>query len=57
MEDPAATAAAIRRWRSSAGCIGIEKARSWLRKELSIDLYVTRTKAIHAAAVITARLG
>lgn len=56
MEDPAATAAAIRRWRSGAGRIGIEETRSWLREELSIDAYVTRMEAIYAAA-ITARRG
>lgn len=51
MEDPAATAAAIRRWREGAGRVGIEETRSWLRDELSNDAYVTRMEAIYEAAI------
>jgi glycosyltransferase involved in cell wall biosynthesis len=53
MEDPAATAAAIRRWRGGAGRVGIEDTRSWLRHELSIDTYVTRMEGIYETAIAT----
>jgi glycosyltransferase involved in cell wall biosynthesis len=55
MEDPAATAAAIRRWRGGAGRVGIEDTRKWLREELSIDVYVTRMEAIYRAAIAARR--
>lgn len=51
MEDPAATAAAIRRWRRGEGRVGIEDTRRWLREELSIDVYVTRMEAVYEAAI------
>ena len=46
-EDPAATADAIRNWRSGDGREGIESTRAWLREELSIDRYVERMEAIY----------
>ena len=46
-EDPAATADAIRNWRSGQGRDGIESTRAWLREELSIDRYVERMEAIY----------
>jgi colanic acid/amylovoran biosynthesis glycosyltransferase len=46
-EDPAATADAIRNWRSGQGREGIESTRAWLRDELSIDRYVERMEAIY----------
>ena len=49
VEEPAATAAAIRRWRDGSGRDGIEATRSWLREELSADAYVTRMEAVYAA--------
>jgi glycosyltransferase involved in cell wall biosynthesis len=55
MEDPMATAAAIRRWRGGAGRIGIEETRSWLREELSLDAYITRMEAIYASAIAARR--
>jgi glycosyltransferase involved in cell wall biosynthesis len=55
MEDPAATAAAIRRWRTGEGRVGIEDTRRWLRDELSIDVYVTRMEAIYEAAIAARR--
>jgi glycosyltransferase involved in cell wall biosynthesis len=55
MEDPAATAAAIRRWRDGAGRVGIEDTRSWLRKELSIEAYVTHMEAIYESVIAARR--
>lgn len=55
MEDPAATAAAIRRWRDGAGRVGIEDTRSWLRNELSIETYVTRMEAIYESVIAARR--
>jgi glycosyltransferase involved in cell wall biosynthesis len=55
MEDPAATAAAIRRWRQGAGRVGLEDTRSWLRKELSIDAYVTHMEAIYESVIAARR--
>jgi glycosyltransferase involved in cell wall biosynthesis len=46
-----ATAEAIRRWRSGEGREGIDTTRRWLREELSIDAYVTRTEQIYADAL------
>jgi glycosyltransferase involved in cell wall biosynthesis len=51
MEDPAATADAIRRWRHGEGRIGIEETQRWLRVELSMDAYVTRMEAVYEAAI------
>ena len=51
MDDPAATADAIRRWRTGAGRVGIEDTRRWLRDELSIEVYVTRMERIYQAAI------
>jgi glycosyltransferase involved in cell wall biosynthesis len=51
MEDAAATAAAIRRWRDGAGRAGIDETRDWLREELSSDVYITRMEAIYEAAI------
>ena len=45
--DPAATAAAIRNWRSGAGREGIEATRAWLREELNMDRYAERMEAIY----------
>jgi glycosyltransferase involved in cell wall biosynthesis len=50
-EDPAATAAAIRRWRSGAGRDGIETTREWLRDEYSIDRYVEHMVDVYESAV------
>ena len=54
MEDPGATAAAIRRWRAGEGRVGIEDTRR-LREELSIDVYVARMEAIYEAAIAARR--
>lgn len=54
MDDPAETAAAIRRWRNGEGRIGIEGTRDWMRRELSMDAYVKRMEALYEAA-LTAR--
>jgi glycosyltransferase involved in cell wall biosynthesis len=51
MDDPAATAAAIRRWRQGQGRIGIEQTRNWLREELSMDAYVARMEHIYEVAI------
>ena len=46
-EDPAATAGAIRSWRSGEGREGIESTRTWLREELSMDRYVEHMERIY----------
>lgn len=46
-EDPAATAEAIRNWRSGQGREAIQSTRGWLHEELSIDRYVERMEAIY----------
>ena len=46
-EDPAATADAIRSWRSGQGREGLESTRAWLREELSIDRYAERMEEIY----------
>lgn len=51
MDDPAATAAAIRRWRAGDGREGIEDTRTWLREELSPDAYVTGMEDVYTAAI------
>ncbi len=51
MNDPATTAAAIRRWRRGEGRIGLDHTRDWLRDELSMDAYVTRMENIYSAAM------
>lgn len=50
-EDPAAIAAAMRRWRGGAGRQEIEATRTWLRSEYSIDRYVERMEQVYEAAV------
>ncbi|MEA2220709.1 MAG: hypothetical protein QOJ35_3335 [Solirubrobacteraceae bacterium] len=50
-QDPAATAAAIRRWRDGSGRDGIEATRAWLREEYSIDRYVERMLEVYEAAL------
>lgn len=55
MDDPAATAAAITRWRRGEGRIGIEATRDWMRQELSMDAYVTRMEAVYEAAIASNR--
>jgi glycosyltransferase involved in cell wall biosynthesis len=55
MEDPAQTAAAIRRWRDGSGRVGIEQTRAWLRENLSGDAYVTRMEAVYEAAIARRR--
>jgi glycosyltransferase involved in cell wall biosynthesis len=47
-EDPAATATAIRRWRSGSGRRGIEATRSWLREEYALDRYVELMERAYA---------
>jgi glycosyltransferase involved in cell wall biosynthesis len=54
MQDPVATAEAIRRWRSGAGREGIEQTRAWLRDEYSIDRYVERMVEVYERALATA---
>ncbi len=51
MDDPAATAAAIRRWRHGEGRIGIDQTRDWLREQLSMDAYVARMENIYDTAI------
>jgi glycosyltransferase involved in cell wall biosynthesis len=51
MDDPAMTAAAIRRWRRGEGRIGIDQTRDWLREELSMDVYVRRMEKIYDRAI------
>ena len=46
-EDPAATADAIRNWRSGQGREGIESTRAWLHEELNMDRYVERMEQIY----------
>jgi glycosyltransferase involved in cell wall biosynthesis len=46
-EDPAATADAIRNWRSGKGREGIESTRAWLHEELNMDRYVERMEQIY----------
>ncbi len=47
-EDPQATAAAIRRWRSGEGREGLEQTRTWLHDEYGLDSYVQRMEQIYA---------
>jgi len=47
--DPAATAEAIRRWRSGNGRKGLEATRAWLREEYAMARYVARMEAIYAS--------
>jgi glycosyltransferase involved in cell wall biosynthesis len=49
-EDPAATADAIRKWRSGEGREALESTRAWLREELSMDRYVDRMEDIYTRA-------
>jgi D-inositol-3-phosphate glycosyltransferase len=49
-EDPAATADAIRKWRSGEGREALESTRAWLREELSMDRYVERMEDIYTRA-------
>jgi glycosyltransferase involved in cell wall biosynthesis len=51
VEDPQATAEAIRRWRSGEGRQGLESTRSWLREEYALDRYVERMEQIFEAAI------
>lgn len=51
MEDPAATAVAIRRWRNGEGRVGIQHTRDWMRRELSMDAYVTKMEAVYETAL------
>jgi D-inositol-3-phosphate glycosyltransferase len=46
-EDPAATAEAIRNWRSGQGREALESTRAWLHEELNIDRYVERMEGIY----------
>ena len=46
-EDPAATADAIRSWRSGQGREDIGSTRAWLHDELSMDRYVERMEGIY----------
>jgi glycosyltransferase involved in cell wall biosynthesis len=46
-QDPAATADAIRKWRSGEGREAIGSTRAWLHSELNIDRYVERMEAIY----------
>jgi glycosyltransferase involved in cell wall biosynthesis len=48
--DGAATAAAIRRWRSGGGREGLDSTRSWLAVEYTVDRYVERMEEIYATA-------
>jgi glycosyltransferase involved in cell wall biosynthesis len=52
-QDPAATAAAIRRWRDGTGRDGIQTTRTWLREEYSIDRYAERMIEVYEQAVRT----
>lgn len=54
-QDPAATAEAIRRWRSGAGRDAIGATRAWLRDAYSIDSYVTRMERVYEAATAAVR--
>ena len=47
-QNPAATAAAIRRLRSGEGREGLEATRAWLRDEYAMDRYVERMEQIYA---------
>ncbi len=49
-DNPAATAAAIRKLRAGVGSDRLETTRSWLKQELSIDAYVRRMEEIYEAA-------
>ena len=49
-DDPAATAGAIRRWRSGDGRTGLEATRAWLRDEYGMDGYVERMERIYMSA-------
>lgn len=51
--DAAATAQAIRDWRSGEGREGIESTRAWLREEYSLDSYVARMEEIYERATTT----
>jgi D-inositol-3-phosphate glycosyltransferase len=49
--DPAAIARAIRAWRGSQGCAGLEQTRTWLREEYALDHYVERMEHLYADVV------
>jgi glycosyltransferase involved in cell wall biosynthesis len=49
--NPAATAEAIRRWRSGEGREGLEVTRKWLGEEYALDSYVARMELIYAGAL------
>lgn len=46
-ENPAATAEAIRTWRSGQGREGIDSTRAWLREELSMKRYAEHMERIY----------
>lgn len=48
-DDPAATAEAIRRWRSGNGREGLETTRAWLREQYAMARYVARMEALYAS--------
>jgi glycosyltransferase involved in cell wall biosynthesis len=53
VEDPRATADAIRRWRSGEGRNGLESTRAWLRKDFALDSYVARMEQIYESVAGT----
>jgi glycosyltransferase involved in cell wall biosynthesis len=55
-QDPAATAAAIRRWRAADGRAEVAPTRAWLHEEFGIERYVERMEELYAAA-LAARSG
>ena len=55
--DPAATADAIRRWRSGEGREGLDATRAWLREDYALDSYVARMEQIYADVLGAAESG
>ncbi|HEV3035766.1 MAG TPA: glycosyltransferase family 4 protein [Solirubrobacteraceae bacterium] len=55
VEDPRATADAIRRWRSGEGRDGLESTRAWLRQDFALDSYVARMEQIYESVAGTNR--
>jgi len=51
LQDPQATADAIRSWRSGEGQQGLESTRTWLREEYALDSYVARMEQVYTDVV------
>jgi glycosyltransferase involved in cell wall biosynthesis len=48
-DDPVATAAAIRRWRTGNARHEVQTTRAWLRDEYAMERYVARMEAVYKA--------